>query len=181
MQKYEREKLYSLDKEAVESLVLAYRYPLTYFVVGYVKDLLDAEDIVSEAIVKLLVKRPRLRSGSALKTYLFSTAKNLAIDFLRKKKKQVKTGDGITDEKGFKEIEEQLFKTEESRRLREGMEKLNEGYSQVLYLHYFEELDVEEICKVLHKNKKQVYNLLARAKKGLADILGKEGLENEEL
>jgi len=46
---------------------------------------------------------------------------------------------------------------------------------EVIHLIYFENLSYEEAAKVMKKNKKQIDNLLYRAKSALRTILGKEG------
>ena len=53
--------------------------------------------------------------------------------------------------------------------------KLPEKMRIVVHLIYFEEMSYEETAKVMKKSKKQVDNLLYRAKKELRTILGKDG------
>lgn len=54
------------------------------------------------------------------------------------------------------------------------MQTLPAQYAQTLCLHYFEGYSPDEIAMILRKNKKSVYNLLARAKSALSDLLNKE-------
>ena len=176
-----RKQLYRLDENAVAELVERYRAPLLYFVTGFLGEAAEAEDVVSETIVKLLVKKPLLRSENALKTYLYKTAKHLAIDRLRKRKreKQYLANFVRLAESGIVYIEETLGTTEEKQLLLAALRSLAPEYRQVLYFYYFEDLSIAEICKVLGKSKKQVYNLLARAKAALSIILTKEGVRDE--
>jgi DNA-directed RNA polymerase specialized sigma24 family protein len=51
----------------------------------------------------------------------------------------------------------------------------------VLLLHYIERFSVQQICTILGKSSKQIYNLLARAKTALKEILIKEGISHEDL
>jgi len=44
-----------------------------------------------------------------------------------------------------------------------------------VHLIYFEEMTYEEAAQVMRKNRKQVDNLLYRAKKALRIILGEDG------
>ena len=48
---------------------------------------------------------------------------------------------------------------------------------EAVYLVYFENLTYEQAARVLKKNKKQVDNLIYRAKNKLYEILGNEGRE----
>ena len=63
--------------------------------------------------------------------------------------------------------------------LNEGLSKLNEDYRRILILLYFENMTHEQVSKVMKKSKKQVYNLVERAKKALKEELIKMGFEND--
>ena len=56
-----------------------------------------------------------------------------------------------------------------------GKVALSDDMSVVIHLIYFEDLSYDEAAKVMKKNRKQVDNLLYRAKKELRIILGKDG------
>lgn len=176
-----RKQLYRLNEHAVEELVERYRIPLLYFVTGFLGDFADAEDVVSETIIKLLVKKPIIRNENGLKAYLYTTAKNLAIDRLRKRKREKQYFEKAIRlaEAEIDYIDERLGRTEEEQRLAAALRSLSPEYRQVLYLSYFEELSVAELCKILGKSKKQIYNLLARAKAALSQILEKEDTQDE--
>ena len=53
-------------------------------------------------------------------------------------------------------------------------------YKDVLCLTYFDGFSVKEVCAVMQKTAKQVYNLLARAKLTLRKFLDEVGI-NENL
>lgn len=59
------------------------------------------------------------------------------------------------------------------------MQLLPDMYREVLYMSYFNGFTVQEICHILKKSAKQVYNLLARARSTLKNILVKEGFAHE--
>jgi len=61
------------------------------------------------------------------------------------------------------------------------MQSLPEQYREVLHLIYFEGFSPEQTGKILKKSAKQVYNLHARAKLALKELLEKEGISREEL
>lgn len=88
MSKLTPKKLYTLDETAVAELVERYRAPLLFFVTGFLGDVAEAEDAVSDTIVNLLLRKPILRNEAALKTYLYKTAKHIAVDKLRKRKRE---------------------------------------------------------------------------------------------
>ena len=61
--------------------------------------------------------------------------------------------------------------------LYEAMSRINPEYRQALYLTYFEEMSADEVANVLKKNRKQVYNLIARGKEALKNRLMEMGYE----
>lgn len=56
-----------------------------------------------------------------------------------------------------------------------------ENYRDVLYLTYYRGFSADEVKRAIGKSKKQVYNLLARSKTALKQILVKEGITHEDL
>ena len=51
----------------------------------------------------------------------------------------------------------------------------------LLYLTYYEGYGADDIARILRKTKKQIYNLLHRAKNSLKELLVKEGISHEDL
>ena len=73
-------------------------------------------------------------------------------------------------------LEEQILADERRRRVHEAMKQLPEDMRIAIHLIYFEELSYEEAAFVMRKKRKQVDNLLYRAKAILRTILGKEDI-----
>ena len=61
------------------------------------------------------------------------------------------------------------------------MQALPENYRQVLQLSFFDGFAIGDICGIMKKSAKQVYNLLARAKVALKELLEKEGITHEDI
>ena len=72
-------------------------------------------------------------------------------------------------------LEETLLSDQRKQAVNNAIAKLPSDMQAVVHLIYFEELSYEDAAKVLKKNRKQVDNLLYRAKKELRIILGKDG------
>ena len=166
------------EKEAVAELANEHRNGLILFINGYVRDLDVAEDLASDTFANLLVKRPNVKDASRFKTYLFAMAKNAALSFLRKNKR-AKTGEREKPKPFLDDPEHVLIREEQRKAVLCAIGKLAEDYRNVLFLRFYEELSVEAIAKVMKKSKKQVYNLLQRAKEALKNILTEEGIAYE--
>lgn len=77
-------------------------------------------------------------------------------------------------EKGYLVEEQKII-------LHRTMKRLKSEYFQVLYLVYFEDFTNDEAATIMKRSKRQIENLIYRAKKTLKSELEKEGFEYEEL
>ena len=68
-----------------------------------------------------------------------------------------------------------LLKTERDAQLYRSLKAIDANYRQALYLQYFEDMKPEQISRIIKKNIKQTYNLLARGKEALRAIYAKMG------
>ena len=72
-------------------------------------------------------------------------------------------------------LEEMVLSDERKRVVHNAVKKLSDDMRVVIHLIYFEDMTYDEAAKVMKKNRKQIDNLLYRAKKELRTILGKDG------
>ena len=150
---------------------------LVFFLDGYVHDIHAAEDIAIDAFSDLIVHKHRYNFKVTLKTYLFMIGRSRALDYIKHRKvidfvELSETGEIIDDQKS---LEETVLTDERMRAINAAVAKLPEDMREVIHLIYFEEMTYDEAAKVMKKNRKQVDNLLYRAKKTLRIILGKDG------
>ena len=166
------------DKGAVNDLVALYGDSLVRYAYCYVKDSAIAEDIMEDAFASLLVKRKQFSDGENLRAYLYKITRNKCVDYLRYRKRNIRLGDyeNLLTAKDFTEGVEARIRAQI---LYKCLNQLAPQYAEVLCLTYLEENDIEEVCLLLKKSKKQVYNLLARAKTALKPLLEKEGISYE--
>ncbi|HAZ19650.1 MAG TPA: RNA polymerase subunit sigma-24 [Clostridiales bacterium] len=163
------------DERAFDEILHLYRDNLIFFLNRYVHNMTVAEDLAIDAFVDLLVHTHRYHFKTSLKTYLFMVGRSLALNYLKKQSKHPTVPlfeANATDEA---DLEEKLVAEERKRMVNQALEQLPEEMRLVIHLVYFEELSYEETAKIMKKNKKQVDNLLYRAKQALRPILGREG------
>ena len=100
-----------------------------------------------------------------------------AIDYLRHRArwKTIELSEAQGEEDAGFSIEDRLLAEERSRVLSAALETLPEEMRCAVHLIYFEGLSYEETAKVMKKSKKQVDNLLYRAKRKLRSVIGMEG------
>ncbi len=163
------------DVFAFEEIVRLYLDSLVFFVDRYVHDIYAAEDIAMEVFAYLVVYPKRYNFKTSLKTYLFMLGRSRAIDYVRRRSKIQFSPLTGAEEADFYSLEEAIIADEEKRRLSRFIEELPNDMKAAVHLVYFEGQSYEEAGKVLKKNKKQIANLLCRAKALLKEKLGERG------
>ena len=164
------------DEAAFDDLMEELFRGLVFFIDRYVHDTHAAEDIAIDAFSDLIVHRHRYNFKVSLKTYLFMVGRSRALDYIRHRKiidfSELSEAEGVSDEQS---LEETVLADEHKRTVNAALAKLPEDMRVAVHLIYFEEMTYEEAAKVMKKNRKQVDNLLYRAKKELRIILGEDG------
>lgn len=155
----------------------------------------DSEDIAQETFIKAWQKLSKFDSDKNFKTWLFSIAKNTAIDKLRKKKiinfsslnigenQEGNSGaDSSNGSGGVMDFEnniadtaplpDEIFSQKESEeKLREALEHLSEAERFLIYLHINEELTFEDIKELLNKPMNTVKSQYRRTIEKLRKLL----------
>lgn len=167
------------DKSAFDDILKEYRQSLTFFIYRYVKNYHEAEDIAIDVFVEFLAHPKKYNFKTSLKTYLFMIGRSRALDFLRRNKKykraELQELDRNPEDSGS--LWEDFIKGERNRALNQAVVKLPEDMRIAVHLVYFEGLSYEEAGRVMKKSKKQIDNLLYRAKGKLKIALSEKGVE----
>ena len=173
------------SEEDLRILLERHRESLILFLIGYVNNEEDAEDLMMDAFAVIASGTAMFSGQSSFKTWLFGIARNQAKMFLRKKKGFFFSLEEML-EKSHKELapdhpqntpEIALLRQEQNMELYRALEMLPVGYRQALYLIYFEEMSAEEAALVMGKNKKQIYNLTERGRSALKETLKRMGFD----
>ena len=168
------------DNEALEQLVIGYGDGLIGYAYCFLHDFAAAEDVMEDTFATLIVKRKKFVARSPFEAYLFRIARNKCLDRLRKAKRETRLDDSLATA-DFASVEDDALKVVRDEKVYKAMLTLPRDYRTVLYLMYYQGFTVDEIAAALGKNKKQVYNLLSRAKAALKQLLIKEGIGYEDL
>ena len=165
------------DESAFEDIMKKLFRGLVFFIDGFVHDTHAAEDIAIDAFSDLIVHKYRYNFKVSLKTYLYMIGRSRALDYIRHRKVidfvELSEAQAVADDS--EALEEMVLEDDRKRQVNAAIAKLPEDMRAVVHLIYFEEMTYEEAAKVMKKNRKQVDNLLYRAKKELRIILGKDG------
>lgn len=170
------------DDNGIVEIIREYKDGLLLYLIGISGSFSSAEELMEETFFKLAVKKPKFRGKSSFKTWLYAIGRNAAIDFQRKNKKfSDRSFEEYSEIASAECLETNYLRKEQKIALHRAIRMLNSDYQQILTLTYFENMRTEEAAAVMGKSKKQIGNLLYRAKQALRTELEKEGFEYEKL
>lgn len=171
------------DDSGIVELIRDYKDGLTLYLYGICGNLGTAEALMEDTFAKLAIKKPRFKGNSSFKTWLYAIGRNVALDHMRRESKRgyvpIEECADVTDDR--EALEASYIKEERRIVLHHVMSRLNPDYRQILWLVYFEELSNAEAAAVMKKNRRQIENLLYRAKTALKSELENEDFVYEEL
>lgn len=165
------------DESGFDEVLELYHDGLIFFINRYVHNITIAEDLAEDAFLELIIHKHRYHFRTSLKTYLFTIGRNKALNHLKHASKLVQVDMDAADLEAadLLTLEEHVLYDERKQKLNAALGALNEDSRTAIHLVHFEGLSYEETAKVMHKNRKQIENLLFRAKGTLKDSLVKEG------
>ncbi len=167
------------DPEVLEQLIKTYADPLIRYAYCIVQNADLAEEIMEDAFASLIYRRRHFTSLEQIRAWLYKAVRSKAIDQLRKPR--CVPLEDLEEVLSSGDLESDILKKERNRTVYTCIQGLPAQYRDVLVLSFFEGFSVMQICKILGKNTKQVYNLQTRAKASLKESLIKEGYTHEEL
>ena len=169
------------DENALADIIHTYKDGLILYLSGIVGDIVTAEELTEEVFVKLVLKRPRFHNGSSFKTWLYTIARNTAIDYLRRNKRESVPLEECPHLAGEEDLERSYIYQEEKLLMHKCMKQLKPEYRQVLWLSYFEGFSYQQIGRVMKKTTHGVETLAYRARVALKNWMIKEGYNYEGL
>ena len=170
------------DQRAYSSLMAKYRDPIFFMLLEKISDKELAQELTIEALGKAFNKLHLYTPNFAFSTWLFTIARNNAIDFLRKKKlptfsiDQKKKGeDGSEISFDIKDDsldpENFLLKKQRLQIVRQIVSSLEPKYRRLVRLRYFKEYSYQEIADELKMPVGTVKAQLFRSREQLFALL----------
>jgi len=164
------------DKESLEILIKRYLKPIYGFIYKYLNNVHDAEDIAQETFVRTWKNLKKFDKEKSFKTWIFTIAKNISIDFLRKKS-NVPFSD-FEDEDGFNAFINNMpdlspspnkivEQKEASDVLISAMDELSLKNRTALYLRYNNDMSFREISESLNE---PIHTVKSRCRRGLSAL-----------
>ncbi|MBI4239532.1 RNA polymerase sigma factor [Candidatus Uhrbacteria bacterium] len=134
----------------------------------------DAEDITAETFLKAWQYLKEQKKISSLQAFLYQIARNLVIDFYRKRGTVIESIDEqeiVIADRGDLTLEEKVMLKSDMVQIEAGLRQLKDAYREVIALHYLNELSLAETGNVIGKSHGATRVLLHRGMKALKQIL----------
>jgi len=158
---------------AMEVLIHLWEKRLFYYIRRLLSNESDAWDVLQETWISVLRGIRKLRDPKALSPWLYRTARNQAMNLLRKRYwDQDLFPVDPPDPDDFAGQEDNGF--EEAERVHYALDQIPLHHREVLTLHFLEDLSLAEISEVLGIQEGTVKSRLHYAKRTLREILEKE-------
>ncbi|QDP40499.1 RNA polymerase sigma factor SigX [Radiobacillus deserti] len=172
-------------RSAFEEIYEDYHQDLYQFLMYMVKDRNVAEDLVQEVYIKVIHALDTFKGDSSQKTWLFSIARHVAIDYFRKQKTKRKRildffdwgerGEQVQDH--AKIPEEIAVLNDEMKQVYKSLDHCTMDQKSVIILRYIQGMSIQETAEILGWSTSKVKTTQHRGMKQLKEMLnGKEGL-----
>jgi len=172
------------DQKAYADLMQRYKDSIYFMALKMVNNREDAMDLTVETFAKAFEKLDKYQPDFAFSTWLFRVATNNCIDFIRKKKLNTMSLNGMVDDEGDERPlqikadvlnpEETSIKKQQTQELKTIVEGLPVRYRNLITLRYFDELSYEAIAQQLSLPLGTVKAQLFRAKYLLGNIINRQ-------
>jgi len=155
----------------MNELYKQYYSKLLSFINSKVRNIHDAEDILSEVFIKIHNNIDKLDSNEKLTSWIYTITRNTIIDFYRKNNKtpplqEFKEESNVDEKKEEKSIHDEL-----SNCLKPMINSLPDNYKEVLLLSEIKGLKQSEVAKELGLSAANAKSLIFRGKKKIKEKL----------
>ena len=175
------------DPSAFEEVLARYQHRLYRYLLRFVRDRALAEDLFQQSWLRVVQKIGQYDPRRNFEAWLFSVARNLAIDHLRRYKPESLdeplAGDAQEETRaarlsgGGPSALERVMERERWERLEAALGLLPLIYREALSLRFEEEMKIEEIAGVLNVPLSTAKTRLRRGLEQLRQVLEAQGAE----
>lgn len=154
------------DNKALEELFLLYGKKVFRLALAILNDRFLSEDVVQETFLRVQQNAKSYQFRNSEREWIMTIAHNIAIDVLRKRKKEI-----VQEEISYREIPDAVIDGDNDIGFLQLIEPLNELDRQIVSLHLISELKHREIAHILNMSVSAVKKRYERAIKKIAHEL----------
>jgi RNA polymerase sigma-70 factor (ECF subfamily) len=162
------------EVSAMDELLRRYRNPVYHFTLRLIGNITEAQDITQEVFLRVHQYKDSYEPTGKFSTWIFSIAHNLALSRLRKNKWLAIWPSKVDDSDDLKEFKSpdpspdaKVYENEISGIVKKCIQSLPFLQREALVLREYENLDYQDIAKILKKSLGTVKTLIHRARQNL--------------
>lgn len=158
-----------------EGVVMQHHRDILNYIYRLVGNNYEAEDLVQETFIKAFKNFEQLDDSTKARSWLYSIARNVTIDYFRRNKHRTVPLDEMILENYARatavDYRDTVLAQETSREISGYLQVLTEQDRQIVKLLYFEGFSYAEICDILKINQNTLKSRLHRARKVLYTVI----------
>ena len=167
------------DESAFDRLYSMYQPRLLRFCAGYFNgDVSLAADTVDDALFDVWNKANNYKETAKVSTWIFTIARNKAIDFLRKKRElSLSNDDEIILEDDSVSPYKLVNQIDEQEQVKACLNKLTDMHREMIILMYYQGMSIKEISHITGSPENTVKTRMFHAREKMNAILIRMGIE----
>jgi RNA polymerase sigma-70 factor (ECF subfamily) len=169
------------DPSVIDGLIELFQHRLLRYLLSLTGNRATAEDLFQETWLRVLERGNQYNPQWKFEVWLFSIARNLAIDQARRKKENsldqlLTPGAGVPFEPAGNTPSpyEDTWHSERGRRMAEAVSRIPAAYREVITLRFQEDLSLDDIARILKANLSTVKSRLYRGLETLRSVIGEQ-------
>ncbi len=162
------------NEKALKKLIDLYKDRVFAYTYSLLQNYEDSEEATAETFFQIWKSAKRFKGNSKVSTWIFGVARNVCMNFIRKRKRHPLTYEINERDAVYEDVE----LDEDVEILRKAIEELPPLHREVIHLAFYEDLPYSEIAKILNIPENTVKTRVFHAKKKLKEIVRR--LKNED-
>lgn len=164
--------------ESVHNLYISYEKYIFRYLYSLTLDYYQAEELTQETFFRVVKSLPRFRQDSHVSTWIYGIARNVYLEWIRKKPKLSISLDDEKEKAPYETgTQRQLDSLETRMLLRDILKKMPDDYREVLVLRDWQGFSYEEIAVITGRSMSWVKVSIFRARKAFKAAYSEEGAE----
>lgn len=163
------------EKSKFEQIYNYYRHTMFYVAKGILKDDYLSEDAVHEAFINIAKSMDNISNVICPRTkgYVVIIVRNISLNILKKQKPTIEIDDYDEKISSDLNLEDEIISKLSFEFIIDKIMNLPVIYKDVLYLSYVEDLNIQEISRMINISNEAVKKRLQRGRKKLAENIKK--------
>ncbi|MGD8779135.1 MAG: RNA polymerase sigma-70 factor [Ignavibacteria bacterium] len=164
--------------DALRKVHELFKKKLFCFVYSYTRNAEISEELVQDVFIRIWKNRQTLDPASSINNYIYTIAKNLTIDYLRKKKGEVISLESVKENEisSGHEGELKIISREDEATVNKVIDKLSQRKKEVFKMHRFEQMTYREIAVKLDVSLSAVEKNISSALREIRESLAEKDL-----